>query len=219
MDESGEAHPSAHEVLVAVFAPDQVEPVRQELDRQGCPAEAVHVGDDDDLRWSLRAEQTEETDRSLVAPPAGLVMTKEATKAASIAVPVGALVGAVLLLPFAVIEAGDLQIWLRLLWCAIVGATLGGTVGYLAGTAMAAKDSFEPNAAQRGVVVRVDRPTPAIEAALVALAPIRIDRFDRDGVVLGVVATEEDRQPGGIVEEVAANVAREAGATPTDRHR
>lgn len=207
------------DVLVAVYAPDQVQLVRQELLRQGCPPGAVRIGDDDAERWSLRAEQTEETDRSLMAPHAGAILPKEATKAASIAIPIGAAIGAVALLPFAVIEAGDLNLGLRLLWCAIVGATLGGTVGYLVGTAMAAKDPMQPNAAQRGVVVRVDQVTPAVQATLVRLAPIRIDRFDPDGVVLGIVATEEERQPGGIVEEVAANVRHETQADPVDRRR
>jgi hypothetical protein len=84
---------------------------------------------------------------------------------------------------------------------------------------MASKDPLEPGAAQRGTVVRVDGATPAIEAALAELAPIRIDRFGPDGVVRGVVTTEEDRQPGGIAEEVAANVQREVDADPADRTR
>lgn len=208
------------DVLVAVFQPHQVQVVRQELLRLGCPPGAVRVEDDADERWSLRAEQVEETDQPLVAPThAGVVIPKEAAKAVSIAIPTGAAIGALLGLPFAVIEAGSLGLGMRLLWCAVVGAALGSTVAYLVGTAMSAKDPYEPSAAQRGVVVRVDQVTPAVEAALVRLAPIRIDRFDADGVVLGTITTEEDRQPGGIVEEVAANVRREAEADPTDRHR
>jgi hypothetical protein len=219
MSQPEDPEPRDFESLVAVFAPEQVDVVRQELERHGWPAEAVHVGQEDDERWSLRAEQTEETDRSLVAPHAGAIMPKESTKAVGIAIPIGAAIGALLALPFAVIEAGDLNVWLRLFWCGIVGATLGGTVAYIVGASMAAKDSFEPSAAQRGTVIRIDRPTPAIEDALVRLAPIRIDRFDGDGVVLSHVTTEEDRQPGGIVEEVAANVEREIEADPVDRHR
>lgn len=206
-------------VVLAVFAPDQIEAVRRELDRHGCPPGSVRIDDESDVRWSLRAEQTEETDRSLVAPHAGVIMPKEATKAAGIAVPVAAAIGAIACLPFAAIGMGDLNLGLRLFWCAVVGATLGGTVGYIVGTAMASKDQDEPNAAQRGVVVRVDRPSPEVDAALVALAPIRIDAFDAEGVVQARVATEEDRQPGGIVEEVAANVERELEVDPSERHR
>jgi hypothetical protein len=178
---------TASDVLVAVFAPEQVDLVRRELERQGCPADAVHVGDEADERWSLRAEQTEETDRSLMAPHAGAVLPKEAAKAVSLAIPIGAAIGALVILPFALIDIGGLSIWLRLFWAAVVGATLGAT--------------------------------PAVAAALADLAPIRIDRFGPDGVVRDVVATEEDRQPGGIVEEVAANVQREADADPTERTR
>ena len=207
------------DVVVAVFEPDQVDTVRQELLRQGCPPGAIHVGDDADLRWSLRAEQTEETDRSLMAPHAGAIIPKESTKAAAIAIPVAAAIGAAICLPFAAFQMGDLNVWLRLFWCAVTGAALGGIVGYIVGTAMASKDQDEPGAAQRGVVVRVDRPSPAVDAALVALEPIRVDAFDADGVVQSRLATEEDRRSGGVVEEVAANVERELEADPSERHR
>jgi hypothetical protein len=219
MSHPQDPEPTVSDVLVAVFAPEQVDLVRRELERQGCPADAVHVGDEADERWSLRAEQTEETDRSLMAPHAGAILPKEAAKAVSLAIPMGAAIGALVILPFALIDIGGLSIWLRLFWAAVVGATLGGTVGYLVGAAMASKDPLEPGAAQRGTVVRVDGATPAVAAALAELAPIRIDRFGPDGVVRDVVATEEDRQPGGIAEEVAANVQREVDADPADRTR
>jgi hypothetical protein len=219
MSHPQEPVPTASDVLVAVFAPEQIEVVRRELEHQGLPPEAIHVGDEADERWSLRAEQTEETDRSLVAPHAGAILPKEAAKAVSLTIPIGAAIGALVILPFALFDIGGLSIWLRLFWAAVVGATLGGTIGYIVGAAMASKDPLEPGAAQRGTVVRVDGATPAIEAALAELAPIRIDRFGPDGVVRGVVTTEEDRQPGGIAEEVAANVQREVDADPADRTR
>lgn len=217
-DQHEPAAPSS-DVLVAVFAPDQVDVVREELERQGCPPDAVHIGDDADERWSLRAEQTEETDRSLIAPHVGAILPKEAGKAVALAIPIGAAIGAVLIMPFAFIDVDGLGFGLRLFWAAVVGATLGGTVGYIVGASMASKDPLEPGAAQRGTVVRVDRATPELEAALAGLAPIRIDRFGPDGVVRELVTTEEDRQPGGIVEEVAANVQREVDAEPSERTR
>ncbi|MEZ5179432.1 MAG: hypothetical protein R2746_14465 [Acidimicrobiales bacterium] len=206
------------DVVVAVFEPDQVDAVRQELLRQGCPPGAIHVGDDADLRWSLR--RADRGDRSLAdGPHAGAIIPKESTKAAAIAIPVAAAIGAAICLPFAAFQMGDLNVWLRLFWCAVTGAALGGTIGYIVGTAMASKDQDEPGAAQRGVVVRVDRPSPAVDAALVALEPIRVDAFDADGVVQSRLATEEDRRSGGVVEEVAANVERELEADPSERHR
>ena len=84
MDDRPDDTPTAP-VLVAVFAPDQIEVVRRELDRHGCPPRSVRIGHEADERWSLRAEQTEETDRSLMAPHAGAILPEEATKAVSIA--------------------------------------------------------------------------------------------------------------------------------------
>lgn len=205
--------------LLAVFPHERLPEVDGMIDGLGVPRHLVHVGTEEDERASLRAEQNEEARESVVSPQAGVVLTKEPAKALTLTLPLVALAGVLIAVPFAFIEVDGLSFWSRVVWYAIAGAASTTTIAFIVTAAMAAKDPFEPGAAQRGVVVRVDDVRPEVERALSGVGPLRIDRLDEDGAVLSTVVTEEDLDDGGIIEEVEENVQREQDASPTERHR
>jgi hypothetical protein len=205
------------DALIAVFPRGEEQAVRRHLDRAGIPPQAIRVDDPDDARLALHAEQVEEVDRAAFAPQAGVLLTKEAAKTTTVAVPVGALIGALVLLPLSFIPMGELAWWARALWLMAIGAAGGATVAFISGSAMAAKDPLEPSLLERGVVVVVPASEQA-RTALLQLEPIRLDQISLDGDVERVT-TEEDREPGGALEETVENIEREADAPPTDRHR
>jgi hypothetical protein len=206
------------DALVAVFPTDSWPAVAASLERSGVAMASLRVDHPDDVRLTLHAEQREEADRSVFSPQAGVLLTKEGAKAAGLGVPVAALVGALVMLPFALIPFGDLEWWWRALWLAIIGAFGGGTIGFIATGAMAVKDPYEPSLVDRGVVVRADGPDPNLALLLARLEPIRLDRIGADGTVVRLV-TEEDRTSGGVVEETLANIRREARVDRHRRHR
>lgn len=212
-------HDQASRSFIGVYPPDRVARITEGLARLGVPDDAVHLAERDDVDTSLHAEQVEEARESLVMPAAGVLLPKEPTKSVSIAIPVAAVIGAALAFPFAFIHVDSMSFWVRAFWLVAVGATMGGTIAYIVGSAMALRDPHTPSAAQRGVVVRVDDARPEVGELLRGLDPIRLDLLSGSSTVIGTVTTEEDREQGGIVEEVADNVRREAEAPPTRRHR
>lgn len=205
--------------LVGVFDPDRLPAVRAALAGLGLPDRQVHVEAGDDHRTSLRAEQVEEVNRSMVISPAGITATKEPAKAMTWTMPVAGVVGAIVGALLALIPVDGIALGTRLFWYALIGAAATTTITFVVTSAMAVKDPFEVGAAQRGVVVRVEGDDPAVRAALVELRPIRLDLVAADGTVEGTIHTAEDDEPGGAIEELARNVDREAAADPVDRHR
>jgi hypothetical protein len=205
------------DALIAVFPRTEEQAVRRQLDRAGIPPASTRIDEPDDARLALHAEQREEIDRSAFAPQAGVLLTKEAAKTTTVAVPVGAAIGALVLLPLSFVPMGELAWWARALWLVAIGVAAGATVAFISGSAMAAKDPLEPSLLDRGVVVVVPASAHA-RAVLLALEPIRLDQISADGTVERVT-TEEDREPGGAFEETVENIEREADAPPSDRHR
>lgn len=205
--------------LLGVYPPDQVPDLVRRLTAAGVRDQDVHTGEGDDVTTSLRAEMREEASESVIMPQVGVLYSKEATKATNVLLPVLAVVGAVLALPLALALPGDMALWTRLLLCAVCGALVGGTVGVIVPPAMAVKNQDEPNAAQRGVVVRVARWTPEVEHLMADAHPLRLDRLGPDQEPIGPVVTEEAATEGGIVEEVGRNFAREAAVEPEHRSR
>src|SRR5699024_8212487 len=116
--------------------------------------ESIRTDVPDDERQALRAEQDEETRRSFVSPQMGLALPKE-TKSLMWTLPVAAVLGALILMPFAFIEVGGMTFGTRLFWFAILGAAAFLTAAFIITTAMSTKDPFQPGAAQRGVVLRI----------------------------------------------------------------
>ncbi|MCU1370813.1 MAG: hypothetical protein JWO77_2007 [Ilumatobacteraceae bacterium] len=157
---------------------------------------------------SLLSEMQEEASESYTMPTAGVAYPKEASKSMLvIGVPV-TLVCTIVLLPFAFIDIGDIPLWVRLLSCALIGATVGGTIAIVAGPALGAKRANEPLAAQRGVSVRVATWSPQLVDLMASADPIRLDVIDRHGARMGYTVATEDLSAGtGIVEEIERNTA------------
>lgn len=207
-----------HEVLVAVFPREALPDVAAALEGAGVPSTGLRIDHPDDARAALTAEQHEEADQAFFSPQAGVLLPKEAAKATAISVPLAAVIGALVVLPFSLLTMGDLTLWARAFWMAAIGAAAGGTIAFIATAAMAAKDPLAPSLVERGAVVRVDTFDPTIRPILIELGPIRLDRVRDDGT-MERITTDEDQHPGGIAEEVGDNVRREAEADPEDRHR
>jgi len=205
--------------LVGAFAPERVGAVRAALAELGVEDERIHVSEDDDERTSLRAEQVEEVNRSVVAPQAGVAIPKEAAKSLGWTLPTAGGLGAAAGALVALIPLGSMDLTTRLIWFAVIGVVAGTVVAFVVTGAMATKDPFVSGAAQRGVVVRVQGADDRIAERLARLRPIRLDLVTVDGDVLRRLRTEEDDRPGGAIEELADNVERERQVRPTQRHR
>jgi hypothetical protein len=208
------------QALVGVYADaEAAESVRRALTDAGVRESEVRIGSERDRLASLHAEMQEETEQAYIAPQAGLAFTKEATKSSLLIGPLFVLAGGIIAFPFSFIPIGGLSFWVRCFWIVLCGMTAGGAVAAIAIPALSAKSAFEPSAAQRGVVVRVDAWSPQIEEVMAEGEPIRLDRIGGEDFPLGTVTTEEDRRPGGALEETKANVVRELRAEPEERRR
>lgn len=184
------------DVLLAVYSDEHTANSAATAAREA-GAVAVRVGERDDVIASLDSEMQEEMTQSWASPQAFGVVPKEAAKGAALGVPLAVIIGMVVALPLAFIPLpGDVQMsmWAKLLIAAIVGATAGGVVGFIASAGFSAMGPAEPMAAERGVTVRVDDGRPVIEAALRDAAPIRLDRLHGDGTIT-TVWTEADAEP------------------------
>jgi hypothetical protein len=164
-----------------------------------------------------RAEQHEEAERGFFAPHAGLVLPARSAKVTSLAIPAVAIVGAISMLVFAFVPMGERSVLERILWVAIIGAAMGGTIALIVAASMGADDPQAPSAADRGVAVRVARTDEATRDLLRVLGPVRLDLVHADGRIDKVV-TEQDRRGGGALEELEDTVQREADAPPNERH-
>jgi hypothetical protein len=204
--------------LLAVY-PDAVWPdVAERLAEVDVDPAQVRVDDPGDARLALRAEQVEEASSAVFSPQVGILLPKEAGKATGLVVPIGAILGAVLVLPFSFVPMGSLDLWVRALWLAVIGAAAGATIAAIVAPALAAKDAFAASLLERGTVVRIDDDRPELRSALADLRPIRLDAVASDGSIERLT-TEEDPQDGGVLEETVDTVRRETSAPPHERHR
>lgn len=205
--------------LLGVYPPERVDDLKRQLAHVGVRDPEIRTAADTDERTSLIAEMREEATESMVMPQAGILYSKEATKATALVGPLLAGAGALVAIPFAFLLPDDISLWWRLLIVAACGAAVGGTVAVIVVPAMAVKNQDVPSAAQRGQVVRVARWAPEVEQVMADAGPLRLDRLGADGEPIGPVATEEDRTPGGIAEELGRNFAREDEVEPRHRSR
>lgn len=201
--------------LIAVYKDEK--DARQAVRRAtgaGAVASDVRINDPRDQVDSLRAEMREELEHAVIAPTAGVALTKEMSKGLAVTVPLAALSGAVLMLPFTLVMIDGWEWWERALLMLAIGAAAGGTIGTIVGAAMSARGPDDPSAAQRGVTVRVkavgvDR--PEIARALVEEHPIRLDAVDADGTVRETIVTEEEFDPDGIIERLQHQFTQPTG--------
>jgi hypothetical protein len=161
--------------LLAVYETrEQAEAAARAAERLGVPQASIRVGDARDEAPALEAEMRAEMEAGVVAPQAGVAVPKEQAKASGAAMALGALIGAIVLMPFAAFDFGNLPVAARLLICALVGASAGATGTYVVGAA-AARGPADPMAAERGVTVRIGAGDQRVVDALKQTQPIRLD--------------------------------------------
>ena len=170
----------------------------------GADADRIRIDDDADERASLEAEMREEMEESWMSPQAALIATKEAAKGLSLVIPIAAVIGVAITLPFAFIfDFGGIPLWLRVVSAVATGALGGGSVGFVVGGGMAVKGPDEPLAAERGVTVRVPGADGETVGALAEEDPIRVDTVAPSGRKTSTVTTEEESTPDGVVENLS----------------
>jgi hypothetical protein len=214
----GELHVAG---LLGVY-PDEAaaEGVKASLADAGVPADAIRAEQRGDVEASLQAEMHDELENSLVSPQAGVAYPKETVKSSLVLGPIFVIAGGLIAFPFAFIPIGDTSFWVRCFWVVLCGMAAGGAAAAIAIPALSVRSTgLEPAAAQRGVVLRVNRWSEDIEAAMTRGGPIRLDRLGANDYPLGTVTTEEDREPGGAVEQTLSNFEKELHADPQDRQR
>lgn len=186
------------------------------VDRLRDRVEGLTVDAPRDQRASLQAEMREELEHSLIAPQAGMLLTKEMTKGALVMTPIGALIGALLALPFSAMAIDDWAWWQRALLVCVLGAVAGGTVGTIVGAAISARGPDDASAAHEGITVRADHVRPEVVRALVEERPIRLDLVDGDGLPLETLLTEEEYDTDGIMQRLEHQLTQPSGG---DWHR
>jgi hypothetical protein len=171
--------------LVAVFR-DRDEAVRAaaELRAAGVDGDAIRIDDRRDDMASIRSEMRDELDHSTGAERAGWF-----------AVALGAVVGAVVGVPFALIPLADLAWWARLLVTCGVGALAGAIVGLVAGGSLALGGPAHEVAAQRGVTLAVEGDVDRARSIVLARRPLRLDLVEEGELPVEPLATDDDRQP------------------------
>ncbi|HYZ92241.1 MAG TPA: hypothetical protein VFA34_07595 [Actinomycetota bacterium] len=108
---------------------------------------------------AARAETQKEAKDSFVLPQLGVLMTKEGAAGFALAVPLFALVGALLFFPLGFIEIYGIPMVTRLIIAAAVGATAGAVVGFVVGPSVGVRRAARQRAgASRG---RQSRPGKA----------------------------------------------------------
>ena len=189
--------------LVGVF-PDRAraESAAEKVRALGVADEDIHVERREDEVASLRGEMRDELDRGWFSPQGGFVLTKRMMKGVLAVSPFTIVAGVLIALPFAFISWGSLPLWGRIVLTSVIGATAGGTVGFVIGGGEAEKGAAAPLAAEHGVTVRVADARPEVQAALVEEAPVRLDVVTAAGTPLGSVTSESERNDEGVVEDL-----------------
>jgi hypothetical protein len=210
-----EENPDVATGLIAIYANrSAADRVADQLFEQGLPTESIHIDRTADEATALFAEMREESSNAFIAPQVGVAYPKEATKSVGVYLPIAVALGALVTLPFAFMEWGDLSFWVRAFWMVVAGGAFGGTIAAVAVPALASKSPYEPSAAQRGVVVRVDTWNEQLEKCMADGNPIRLDRLGTHERPIGTVTTEASPGP---VEAVTGTVADEVEAAPEHR--
>jgi hypothetical protein len=169
--------------MVAVFRDEaQAERVAAALVGAGVRRDAIRIGEEHDYVTSVRSEMRNELNRSAPTHRAG-----------TFAVVLGAVIGALVGLPFAFIPMDDLAWWARLLLTCGVGALAGSAVGFVAGGSLSMRGPGDETAAQRGVTLTVVGDVDAARPLLLAHAPLRLDLVESGHLPVEVVPDDGER--------------------------
>ena len=203
--------PEGDEMLGVFEDDEQAEAAARRARAAGVEESAIHVGEARDEITSLQAEMQDEAENSFLSPQAAVLATKEMSKALSLAVPLGAVIGAGLMVPLAFFVFTDFSLFGRVTVALFTGGLAGATVGAVAGGGLGARGPANPLAAERGVTVRVDDGRQEVADALAQEDPVRLDKLSQSGVRLDTVTTEEDRTDDGVVQDVSRKVQQGEG--------
>src|SRR4051812_45582168 len=178
--------------LVAVYdSEDQAREAVRALERSGVDVAQVRIADDRDHISAIEGEMRSESVNTVAGPGNVGPFTKEMTRGSLLGILVGAVVGFLAALPFAIVGVFDMSTWAGALLVEGVGIIVGATVGWIIGGAFAARRDDEPLAAEQGTTVAVPLSKDA-EATLIATNARRIDIVEPDGQPVTVVAERDD---------------------------
>jgi hypothetical protein len=182
-----------NERIVAVF-PDEAAAERAAAEARHRGAQNVAVADPNDDVKALLGEMREETSESWAGPSVALY-TPEMARHIPGPTLAFAIAGAILALPLAFIDFGDVSLTGRIVIAVFAGLVGGGTIGFLAGGFLGARRRANRDLAEeRGVVVGIQGGNAEAAEALVEAGPIRVDRVVHQ-VPVDTVTSHEEGSP------------------------
>jgi hypothetical protein len=182
-----------NERIVAVF-PDEATAERAAAEARSRGARNVAVADPNDDVKALMGEMREETSESWAGPSVA-IYTPEMARHIPGPTVAFAIAGAILALPLAFIDFGDVSAIGRIIIAVFAGLVGGGTIGFLAGGFLGARRRANRDLAEeRGVVVGIEGGNAAAADALVEAGPIRVDRLSNQ-VPIDTVTSHEEASP------------------------
>jgi hypothetical protein len=202
-----------HRELLGVYPDRQsAERVADALKRRGVDPGAIHIGDARDEADSLLSEMDEEVSESWGSPAAPPIVTKEMVKGGFLAGALGAIIGALVLVPAAFLFGwkDTTALSVRVAVVMGIGASLGLTIGWVVGGGWSVRRDRKL-AAERGVTVRVETARDDVRSAMESANVLRLDELDGRQRVR-TITTEERREVHNPVEDAkttASDLAEE----------
>lgn len=184
--------------LIAVFRD------HENARRAGDALDDATVGSSTDHLTEINAEMTEEATRAVGGVGFGALMDREIAHGVIPPTVVGAIAGAVLLSPLALVQWPGVPTIVRILGTLVIGAIAGSTAGFFIGGILASRSVDRPLAAERGITVSTEDGERARQV-LLDHDPIRIDVIAADGHV-ETLATEQDLHPETFVRRMGRQV-------------
>ena len=184
---------TSNERIVAVF-PDEAAAERAAAEARNRGARNVAIDDPNDDVKALMGEMREETSESWAGPSVAIYTPEMARHIPGPTVAFAA-AGAILALPLAFIDFGDVSVIGRIIIAVFAGLVGGGTIGFLAGGFLGARRRANRDLAEeRGVVVGIQGGNAAAADALVEAGPMRIDRLANQ-VPIDTMTSHEEAAP------------------------
>jgi hypothetical protein len=188
---------TSNERIVAVF-PDEAAAERAAAEARNRGARNVAIDDPNDDVKALMGEMREETSESWAGPSVA-IYTPEMARHIPGPTVAFAVAGAILALPLAFIDFGDVSVIGRIIIAVFAGLVGGGTIGFLAGGFLGARRRANRDLAEeRGVVVGIQGGNAAAADALVEAGPMRIDRLANQ-VPIDTMTSHEEAAPSETV--------------------
>ena len=176
------------------------------LESAGIDVRGARVDEERDHITATRSQMRGEVASAVAGPGNVGPFTKEMFEGSLVFLVLGALIGALIALPFAAIPFGDLGVWSRVLIVSLVGVVVGGTAGWVIGGGFGAKRPEEPLDAESGVTIAIPA-TDEARTVLVATQPRRLDLISPEGNPVSRV--EGERVP---LKDLMRHIGRNMGS-------